>query len=64
MPLRGNSRRRGVFFYPQIAPPGSFLSADCAGGEFFYPQISQIHADYGGLSCRCAAIHAAGFFAD
>jgi hypothetical protein len=44
-------RRRGVF-----------LSADCAGGEFFYPQIAQIHADYGGLSCRCAAIHAAGFF--
>ncbi|MGI5924372.1 MAG: hypothetical protein ACOX9E_10550 [Lentisphaeria bacterium] len=30
--------------------------------EVFYPQISPIHADYGGLSCRCAAIHAAGFF--
>ncbi|MGI5925351.1 MAG: hypothetical protein ACOX9E_15505, partial [Lentisphaeria bacterium] len=31
---------------------------------FFYPQISQILADYGVVSCRCAAIHAAGFFAD
>jgi hypothetical protein len=30
--------------------------------EGFYPQIPQIVADYGGLSCRCAAIHAAGFF--
>jgi len=26
---------------------------------FFYPQIPQITADSGGLSCRCAAIHAA-----
>jgi hypothetical protein len=29
--------------------------------EGFYPQISQIVADYGGLSCRCTPSHAAGF---
>ncbi|MGI5922640.1 MAG: hypothetical protein ACOX9E_01715 [Lentisphaeria bacterium] len=34
-----------------------------AEGRFFYPQIPQIDADDGGLSCCCAAIHAAGFFA-
>ncbi|MFA7175355.1 MAG: hypothetical protein WC340_18415, partial [Kiritimatiellia bacterium] len=28
--------------------------------RLFYPQIPQISADFGGLSCRCAAIHAAG----
>ncbi|NLE55179.1 MAG: hypothetical protein GX617_09600 [Lentisphaerae bacterium] len=27
----------------------------------FYPQITQMNADYGGMSCRCAASHAAGF---
>jgi len=26
----------------------------------FYPQIPQINADFGGMSCRCAAIHTAG----
>jgi hypothetical protein len=34
------------------------------GVRLFYPQITPISADYGGLSCCCAAIHAAGFFAD
>ncbi|MGI5925479.1 MAG: hypothetical protein ACOX9E_16170, partial [Lentisphaeria bacterium] len=34
----------------------------CEVAKFFYPQISQILADYGVVSCRCAAIHAAGFF--
>jgi len=35
--------------------------AQICARDFFYPQIPQISADYGGLSCRCAAIHAAGF---
>jgi hypothetical protein len=51
-------------FLPIKADSRRLLCLSRAGGEFFYPQISQIHADYGGLSCRCAAIHAAGFFAD
>ena len=54
----GHSRHRRTgdaaltLFYPQIP-------LICAR-DFFYPQIPQISADYGGLSCRCAAIHAAG----
>jgi hypothetical protein len=62
-----------LFFYPQIPPIGadcfweavwkSKALAACASSVFrllfFYPQIPQIVADYGGLSCRCAAIHAA-----
>ncbi|MDQ0291840.1 hypothetical protein J3R75_003947 [Oligosphaera ethanolica] len=30
------------------------------GWRFFYPQIAQIDANDGGLSCRYAVIHAAG----
>ncbi|MGI5922368.1 MAG: hypothetical protein ACOX9E_00320 [Lentisphaeria bacterium] len=43
----------------QFTPPVFFSRA---GAKFFYPQITQIVADYGVVSCRCAAIHAAGFF--
>ncbi|MDD4540266.1 MAG: hypothetical protein PHT80_14735, partial [Lentisphaeria bacterium] len=46
MPLRGKSRRRD--------------GGAKARRRLFYPQIPQISADYGVVSCRCAAIHAAG----
>jgi len=51
----------------QSTPPGevakAFVSREGAKARrrLFYPQITQINADFGGLSCRCAAIHAAGW---
>jgi hypothetical protein len=47
--LRAKSRRRMFFGLTRRR-------------EGFYPQIPQIVADYGGLSCRCASSHAAGCF--
>ena len=46
LPLRGKSRRRD--------------GGAKARRRLFYPQIPQISADYGVVSCRCAASRAAG----
>jgi hypothetical protein len=53
--ILADCRRRGVFFIRRFRR----LAQIFLGG---YPQIPQISADYGGLSCRCASSHAAGFF--
>ncbi|MDQ0290919.1 hypothetical protein [Oligosphaera ethanolica] len=50
------------FCGPRLAV-GFFVSREGAKARRrrFYPQITQMNADYGGMSCRCAASHAAGF---
>jgi hypothetical protein len=49
--------------FQRITPPGRALFSR-EGAKLFYPQITQINADWGVMSCRCASSHAAGFFAD
>ena len=51
--------------YAASLAAGYFLltrSREAAKNYFFYPQITQINADFGGMSCRYAASLAAGYF--
>ncbi|MDD4538044.1 MAG: hypothetical protein PHT80_03430, partial [Lentisphaeria bacterium] len=63
---RNREKHRNVTGTPEGRPHAKarrlFISREDAKARrrLFYPQITQINADFGGMSCRSAASHAAG----